>query len=59
MQLKQNCIFVTVKLIEYIFSAASVCSNPCVGPAPKIDMPFLLLSVCAEELISAPKIITF
>ena len=45
--------------IEYIFSAVNVCSNPCVGPFPRIRMSFFLLSMCAEELISTPKIITF
>ena len=52
-------LFVTVKFIEYIFSAVNVCYNPCVGPIPKINMFFPLLSIWAEELISAPKIITF
>ena len=33
------------KLIEYIFSAVNACSNPCVGPFPRTDMPFFLLSV--------------
>ena len=55
----QNSTFVTVKLIEYIFSAVSVCSNPCVGPIPKTNMYFFLLSMCAEKLMSAPKINTF
>ena len=56
--LKKN-FFVTVKLIEYIFSAVSGCSNPCVGPFPRIKMSFFLLTMRAEELISIPKIITF
>ena len=34
-------------------------SNPCVGPYPRTNMSFFLLSVCVEELISAPKINTF
>ena len=51
--------FVTVKLIEYIFSAIRVLSNPCVGPLPRISMSYFLLSICVEELISAPKINTF
>ena len=56
----QNFFFVSVKLIEYIFSAVNECSpNPCVGPTPEINMLFPLLSICAEEFISAPKIITF
>ena len=34
-------------------------SNPCVGPLPRIKMSFFLLSIFVDELISAPKIITF
>ena len=45
-ELKQNFIFVTVKF-------------PCVGPIPKPNMSFFVLSMCAEELISTPKINTF
>ena len=48
-----------VKLIKYIFSAASVCSNPFVGSFQRIKVYFFLLSTWAEELISTPKIITF
>ena len=51
--------FVTVKLIEYIFSAVKVCSNPCVGPIPNTNMSFFSLSLCAEKLIFTPKINTF
>ena len=36
-----------------------VCSNPCVGPLPKIKISFFLLSIFVDELISTPKIITF
>ena len=57
--LNRMSFFVTVKLIEYIFSAVKVCSNHCVGPIPKTNMSFFLLSICAEELTSAPKINTF
>ena len=32
--------FVTVKLIEHIFSTVKVCSNPCIGPFPGIEMSF-------------------
>ena len=46
-------------LIEYIFSALSVCSHPCTGPLPKIKISFFLLSVFVDELIFTPKIITF
>ena len=48
-----------VKLNEYIFSAVKVCSNPCVVPFPGTNISFFLLSICAEELISTPKINTF
>ena len=55
----QNFVFFLVKLIEYIFSALSVYSNPCVGPLPRIKMSFFLLSIFADELISTPKVFTF
>ena len=48
-----------MKLIEYIFFALSACSNPYVGPLPKIKIYFFLLSVFVDELMSTPKIITF
>ena len=31
--------------MEYIFSAVKVCSNPCVGPIPNINMYFFYLSI--------------
>ena len=44
----------------YIASAVNVISsNPCVGPSPEIKVSFPLLSICTDELISAPKIMTF
>ena len=46
-----------MKLIEYIFSAVNVCSNPCVGPFPRMKMYFFVLSTWIEELIYATKII--
>ena len=52
------CVFL-VKLIEYNFSAVRVCSNPSVGPLPRIKIFSFLLSVCRDELISTPKVITF
>ena len=52
-------VFFSVKLIEYIFSALSVCSKPCVGPFPRIKIYFFLLSIFVDELISTPKIIIF
>ena len=42
--------------MEYILAAVKVCSNPCVGPIPKINMSFFLLSVCVEKLIPSSKI---
>ena len=49
----------SVKLFKYIFSADSVCSNPCVGPLPRIKISFFLLSIFAHELISTPNITKF
>ena len=45
--------------MEYTFSAVNVCSNPCIGPFPRINMSFFLLLIRAEELMSAPKSNTF
>ena len=58
--LHYNANFIVLcKLIEYIFSAVSVCSNPCVQHLPKIKISFFLFSIGTEELIYTPKIITF
>ena len=47
------------KLIEYSTSAVIVVSSyPCVGPSPRTNTPFLLLSICINGLFSTPKIIT-
>ena len=47
-------------MIEYFFSAGSVVSsNPYVGPLPRINISFFLLSTYTEEFISTRKIITF
>ena len=46
----KNFFLITTKLMEYIFSAVKVCSNPCVGPIPKTNKSFFL---------STPKINTF
>ena len=51
--------FFSVILIEYNFSALSVCSKPCVGPFPRIKTSFFLLSIFIDEHISAPKMVTF
>ena len=53
-KLKQNFFFVTVKLIKYIFSAVSVCSNPCVGPFPRTNV-FLLLINMSRKTHVCPK----
>ena len=33
--------------------------NPCDGPLPRIKISFTLLSICTDEPISAPKLVTF
>ena len=38
--LSKISFFVTVKLIEYIFSAVNICFNLCVGPFPRTNMFF-------------------
>ena len=48
-----------VKLIEYIFSAETVCSNPCVRPLSRIKIYFFLLLIFVDEPISTRKIIAF
>ena len=43
--------------IGYIASVVNVISsNPYVGPSPSIKISFPFLSICTDELISAPKI---
>ena len=42
-----------------IFLQSVYVLNPCVGPLPKIKISFFLLSICGDEVISNPKIITF
>ena len=34
-------------------------SNRCVWPVSRIEISFILLSICKDELISAPKLMTF
>ena len=46
-------------MIEYIFSAVSVCFSPCAGPLPKIKISFFLLSIFVDELMTTPTVITF
>ena len=52
-------VFFLVKLIEYIFSAVTVCSNPFVGPLPRIKIYFFLLSRYGDKLIPTPNVIIF
>ena len=59
MQAQTKFFVYFVKLTEYIFSVVSVCSNPCVGPLPRIKIYFFLLPICVDELISTPKVTTF
>ena len=59
-RLNTNLFPESVKLIEYFASAVNVVSsNPWVGPLPRIKIYFPVLSTFTDELISAPKIITF
>ena len=55
--LKQNFFLVTVKLIEYIFSTVEVCSNPYIGPFPRIKMSFFYYQ-CVKKNSSTPEINT-
>ena len=58
--LNKNLLFCCVKLIGYFASAVyAVSSNPCVGSSSKIRISLFLLSAYTDELISAPKIMTF
>ena len=46
-----------VKLIGYLTSTVNVVSsNYCIGTSPRIKITLFLLSICTNELISAPKI---
>ena len=59
-RLNTNLFSDCVELTGYCASAVNVVSsNLCVGPSPRIEVPFFLLSICADELISAPELMTF
>ena len=46
--------------IKYLASDIIILSsNPSVGPSPKTAIYYFLLSVCADKLLPAPKLITF
>ena len=58
-EFKQNRFCNLEKLIEYSASAVIfVSSNLCVGPLPRTEISFLLLSIWTDELLSTPKITT-
>ena len=48
MQAQTNFLLCPMKLIEYVFSADSVCSNLCVRPLPRIKISFFLLSMFVD-----------
>ena len=59
-RLHKNLFPDCVKLIGYFASAVNVVSfDPCVGLSPIIKVSLPLLSTLIDELISAPKIMTF
>ena len=59
-RLNTNLLFGCVKLMGYLASAGNVVSsNPGLGPLPRIKISLFLLSICTDNLISAPKIMTF
>ena len=59
-RLNTNLFLDCAKLTGYFATAVNVVSsNPCVGPSPRIKISFHLISICTDELISAPKIMTF
>ena len=51
--------FLCDPLIKFSFDVITVLSNPRVGPLAIIKISLVLLSACSDELISAPKIMTF
>ena len=57
MQVQSKFVLFSVKLVGFIFSEVSVCSNACVGPLTDIKIFFFLLSICEYELISTSKVL--
>ena len=48
------------KLVEFHASAfIRVSSNPCIGPLPRAEASFFLLSLWTDELLSSAKIRTY
>ena len=54
-----ECFIALCKINWIHFFCTHVCSNPCVGPLPKIKISFFLLWIFVNEFISTPKTITF
>ena len=44
---------------HFAYAINVVSSNPWAGPSPRIKISLVLLSICTDELISTPKIMTF
>ena len=42
--------FIIFGKIEFFFCSQCQCSNPCIGPLPKIKTSFFLLSISGDEL---------
>ena len=47
--------FIIFGKIEIFFCSQCQCSNPCIGPLPKIKTSFFLLSISADELFFLSK----
>ena len=54
---KKSYFYYSLDLIKIFFLI--VPSNPCVALLPRIKISFPLLSICPDELIPTPKMITF
>ena len=54
---KKSYFYYSLDLIKIFFLI--VPSNPCVALLPRIKISFSLLSICPDELIPTPKMITF
>ena len=59
-RLNWNYLCGFVKLIGYLASVVNlVSSNHCAVSLPRIKISLFLLSICIDELLSGPKIMTF
>ena len=60
LKIKNCCLWCNAGLNKiYTWYCNVVLFNPCVGPLPRIKISFPLLSICTDELISAPNTMTF